>query len=97
VEPTKSAWREAVATDQGYELRHRVRNRDGYYRLFAVKGRPVRNADGTIREWVGVHADITEREAFETALREARDAAEEHSRAKSQFLANMSHELRTPL
>ena len=97
VEPTKAAWRDAVAEDRGYELQHRVRNREGAYRLFAVKGRPVRNADGTIREWVGVHADITEREAFETALREARDAAEEHSRAKSRFLANMSHELRTPL
>ncbi|MCJ2086998.1 response regulator [Methylobacterium sp. E-005] len=97
VEPTKAAWREAVAADRSYELRHRVRNRHGEYRLFAVKGRPVRNPDGTIREWVGVHADITEREAFELALREARDAAEEHSRAKSRFLANMSHELRTPL
>ncbi|MCJ2088519.1 response regulator [Methylobacterium sp. E-005] len=97
VEPTKGAWRDAVAADQGYNLQHRVRNRDGEYRLFAVKGRPVRNPDGTIREWVGVHEDITERDAFELALREARDAAEEHSRAKSRFLANMSHELRTPL
>jgi PAS domain S-box-containing protein len=97
VEVTKDAWREAVAADWGYELQHRVRNRDGAYRLFAVKVRPVRNPDGTIREWVGVHEDITEREAFETALKEARDAAEEHSRAKSRFLANMSHELRTPL
>lgn len=97
VAATKAAWRQAVAVDCGYELQHRIRNRDGAYRLFAVKVRPVRNPDGTIREWVGVHEDITEREAFETALKEARDAAEEHSRAKSRFLANMSHELRTPL
>jgi signal transduction histidine kinase len=32
-----------------------------------------------------------------TALRQAKDAAEENTRLKTQFLANMSHELRTPL
>jgi PAS domain S-box-containing protein len=41
--------------------------------------------------------DISERRQAETALREAKDAAEQASYAKSRFLANMSHELRTPL
>ena len=69
VEATKSAWRDAVAENRGYELRHRVRNRDGEYRLFAVKVRPVRNPDGTIREWVGIHEDITDRHDYEAALK----------------------------
>ena len=41
--------------------------------------------------------NLTEIQATQEALREAKEAAEQASMAKSEFLANMSHELRTPL
>jgi signal transduction histidine kinase/CheY-like chemotaxis protein len=47
--------------------------------------------------FIAIYTDITERKKAETALRQAKEAAESASRTKSAFLANMSHELRTPL
>lgn len=41
--------------------------------------------------------DITEERAVKKVLREAKELAEQATRAKADFLANMSHEIRTPM
>ncbi|MDX7951390.1 MHYT domain-containing protein [Lichenihabitans sp. Uapishka_5] len=97
VEPSIAAWNAAVAGRRTFVFEHRVRRHDGIYRTFAVRAVPVLESGATIHEWVGVHADITERHEFEAALKNARDEAEQANLAKSAFIANMSHELRTPL
>tara|TARA_R110002153_G_scaffold10418_3_gene41175 strand:+ start:1035 stop:4232 length:3198 start_codon:yes stop_codon:yes gene_type:complete len=49
------------------------------------------------RHFVGIIRDITERHQAKTALKKAKDSAEQANLAKSEFLANMSHEIRTPM
>lgn len=58
---------------------------------------PLRDPSGRTVGTFGIGRDITKLVQSEQALREARDAANQASKAKSEFLANMSHEIRTPM
>ena len=71
--PTVAVWKRAVAEKSIFEFEHRLRRRDGAWRLCSVRAVPVLDENGQIREWVGVHTDITERKQAEAALRESEE------------------------
>jgi PAS domain S-box-containing protein len=67
-QPTLAAWREAVNARKPFVFEHRVRRRDGEWRTFSIRAVPILEA-GEIREWVGVHTDISEQRQAEEDLR----------------------------
>ncbi|MFM9264521.1 PAS domain S-box protein [Tychonema sp. BBK16] len=67
-ESTARLWSEAITNRIIYKIEHRLRRYDGEYRYMSVRAVPILNADGSIREWVGVHADITLRKRAEAEL-----------------------------
>jgi len=70
-EPTLAAWNLAVSNQQKFVFEHHVRRHDGVYRLFAVRASALLDECGQVREWVGVHADITDERANHEQLAES--------------------------
>ena len=70
VQPTIDAWNAAVPERRVFAFEHRVRCHDGVWRRFSIRAIPIFGADGELREWVGVHTDVTDQRASEEALRE---------------------------
>jgi len=68
-QPTIDAWNRCVADRRPFLFEHRLRRHDGLYRTCTIDAAPILNDDGTIREWVGVHNDITERRRQENEIR----------------------------
>ena len=88
--PTIDAGNQAVAERRLFTFEHRVRRRDGAWRHFVIHAVPVIEPNGALREWVGVHIDITEATLAAEALRLA-------DQRKDIFVATLAHELRNPL
>ncbi len=66
---TRQAWLAAVASGVPYQNECRVWHASGEYRWTLNSAVPIKNPDGSIREWIGSLSDIHERKQAEEQLR----------------------------
>ncbi|MDB5202929.1 MAG: sensor signal transduction histidine kinase [Ferruginibacter sp.] len=70
-QPTADAWAEAVQEQKRFIFEHRLRLANGEWRTFSVRAIPIVNEDGSLRQWVGVHTDVTEQRAAQHQVEES--------------------------
>ncbi|TPG53841.1 PAS domain S-box protein [Roseomonas nepalensis] len=92
-QPTIDAWEAALAARSLFVFEHRVRCRDGAWRRFAVRAVPAFDPSGEIREWVGVHTDVTDQRAAEAVLARSRDELEALVQERTAALADSERRL----
>jgi PAS domain S-box-containing protein len=89
-EMARTCWEEAFSQGTAFSTDYRVRSKGGSYVHLAVRGVPIHDSQGTVREWIGTFTDVTiERTASERLL--------EINEAQRRFVSDASHELRAPL
>jgi PAS domain S-box-containing protein len=93
---TVDAWNQAVASQKPFVFEHRVRKHDGQWGRFSIRAIPLLDEQGQIREWVGVHTEVTrQREAEEALHRLAQElaATNEELRAANEEIQAANEEL----
>jgi PAS domain S-box-containing protein len=65
-----------VNDSEGYEVEYRIRSKEGEYRWFLIRGRPLRDSSDGVVRWMGTCTDIHDLKMAEEALHQAQTELE---------------------
>ena len=70
-ERARRAWSAAFEHNTLFDTEYRVRTKEDQYVYLEVRGVPVLDENGTVKEWIGSFTDVTEQLLAEAALKES--------------------------
>ncbi len=89
-EKVLARWRESQRRRCTYRAEYRLRRADGVYRHMLMRGEPVFDEAGGVREWIGIGVDLSER-------KQAEELQRQKAELERQLVGIVSHDLATPL
>lgn len=69
VDAVSATWRDAIRVGSGTQFSYRVRHQSGEYRWLVTKMVPIKDPDGSVREWAGSSEDVHRWREAQEALR----------------------------
>jgi PAS domain S-box-containing protein len=91
---TVAAWTHSVAIGEPYDVKHRMKMRDGSFRWAHTRAYPRLDEQGRIVKWYGSTEDIHKRRLAEDRLRELNETLEARVAERSAELAQAQDALR---
>jgi PAS domain S-box-containing protein len=86
-------WAKALQEGAVYEAEYRLRRHDGEYRHMSVRGVPVLEPGGRVREWIGTCTDVTAQKRAEEEVRQSHRDLALKDRLATMFLTLSGREM----
>ena len=88
-------WRQAVKEQKPVQAEYQLQHAQGGWRWTSVRATPVFDPDGSVRKWVGLNVDITDRKWAEETLRQSEEKYRDLSTALDQLVRQRTGQLKT--